>query len=128
MGVLKCWPPASGDQPDAGGEEDANTLQTTVEETPSEYELGTRLQLYAKLTEKAVYFLSRPGPAAGRNALRPQSRLGLIPVSHVPRSRKQPSYKGIGFPDHSFFCRSKTFWGVQWNSLTPAQFLSLERT
>jgi len=37
-------------------EEDADTLQTTAEETPSEYELGTRLHLYSTLTEKAVYF------------------------------------------------------------------------
>jgi hypothetical protein len=47
-------PPDPADQP--GDEEDADTLQTTAEETPSEYELGTRLHLYSTLTEKAAYF------------------------------------------------------------------------
>ena len=48
-------PPAPAD-----GEEDADTLQTTAEETPSEYDLGTRLHLYSTLTEKAVYFNHDP--------------------------------------------------------------------
>ena len=44
----------------ANGEEDADTLQTTAEETPSAYDLGTRLHLYSTLTEKAVYFNHDP--------------------------------------------------------------------
>ena len=48
-------PPAPAD-----GEEDADTLQTTSEETPSAYDLGTRLHLYSTLTEKAVYFNHDP--------------------------------------------------------------------
>lgn len=48
-------PPAPAD-----GGEDADTLQTTAEETPSEYDLGTRLHLYSTLTEKAVYFNHDP--------------------------------------------------------------------
>jgi hypothetical protein len=47
-------PPDPADQ--SGDEGDADTLQTTADETPSEYELGTRLHLYSTLTEKAVYF------------------------------------------------------------------------
>jgi len=48
-------PPEPADEAD-DEEEDADTLQTTAEETPSEFELGTRLHLYSTLTEKAVYF------------------------------------------------------------------------
>ena len=47
-------PPASADPP--GDEEDGDTLQTTAEEIPPAYDLGTRLHLYSTLTEKAVYF------------------------------------------------------------------------
>ena len=51
-------PPAPADPP--GDDEDADTLQTTAEETPSAYDLGTRLHLYSTLTEKAVYFNHDP--------------------------------------------------------------------
>ena len=42
--------------PNPADEPDADTLQTTAEETQPEYDLGTRLHLYSTLTEKAVYF------------------------------------------------------------------------
>ena len=37
-------------------EEDEDTLETTAEEEESEYELGTDLEIYSTLTEKAIYF------------------------------------------------------------------------
>ncbi len=51
-------PPAPAGTPE--DEEDADTLQTTAEETAPEYDLGTRLSLYSTLTEQAVYFNHDP--------------------------------------------------------------------
>lgn len=50
-------PPAQpAPPPNPAGGPDADTLETTAEETQPNYDLGTRLHLYSTLTEKAVYF------------------------------------------------------------------------